>query len=162
MVMCVVKMIINKKMMGLGAICTVLALGLTGCSGHTALKSRTDSTSSVVLKPFSEMAVCQAAVSKMFYVPLNDVIATKTSHGIVHLSYTAQNKKVWDLKCRLSGDQILWADNTPDAHWKNGPSNPLLWFQVANSDLYIYENFNRVKTDCNPTLYSAGQFSSAT
>jgi hypothetical protein len=105
---------------------------------------------------YSSLEVCRAAVSKMFYVPVSMVSAHKKG-DIVQLSYTT-TQKTWHLHCQLHGNQIWWGKDTDKTPWENGRYDPLLWFQVNQNALFIYENYNRVKTDCNPTVYGPSDF----
>lgn len=69
----------------------------------------------------------------------------KVKAGIAYVHYVRQNDNTrWGIKCKLIGDQVMWASNNPDSlgRWRDDPADSVVKYSVNGNELMISEIYS--------------------
>lgn len=89
--------------------------------------------------------VCKAAAASMFGRDHKIMKLGKVKSGIAYVNYVRQNDNTrWGIKCKLIGDQVMWASNNPDSlgRWRDEPADSVVKYSVNGNELMISEIYS--------------------
>jgi hypothetical protein len=89
--------------------------------------------------------VCKAAAASMFSRDHKIMKLDKINSGIAYVHYIRQDDNSrWGIKCKLIGDQVLWASDNPDSigRWRDDPMDSVVKYFVSGGDLTITETYD--------------------
>lgn len=90
---------------------------------------------------FETRAICRTAIASIMGRDPKLIQTTASSDGVVLLTYLRPiDNFVWAYRCRLEGDQIVWA--MEPGRWREDPKDDKVSFEVvgAGMQLRIIEN----------------------
>lgn len=64
----------------------------------------------------------------------------KVESGIAYVHYIRQDDDTrWAIKCKLTGDQIMWASDNPDSigRWRDDPADSTVRYAVKGKKLLL-------------------------
>lgn len=89
--------------------------------------------------------VCKAAAASMFGRDHKIMKLDKVKSGIAYVHYIRQDDKSrWGIKCKLIGDQVLWASDNADSsgRWRDDPMDSVVKYSVSGKNLTITEAYS--------------------
>ncbi|QLS08426.1 hypothetical protein HV326_04575 [Enterobacter hormaechei] len=69
----------------------------------------------------------------------------KIESGIAYVHYIRQNDGTrWAIKCKLIGDQVMWASDNPDStgRWRDDPADGTVKYAVDGRKIIITELYS--------------------
>ena len=88
---------------------------------------------------------CKAGIAMLFGRDPEIIKIEKVSGGTVYLHYIRPDDgKKWKYKCKLDGDQVIWASNDPDSsgRWRTHPDDGVLTYQIQGSELRVQQMYS--------------------
>ncbi|HDS3824942.1 hypothetical protein [Morganella morganii] len=89
--------------------------------------------------------VCKAASAAMFGRDHKIMQLDKVESGIAYVHYIRQNDGTrWAIKCKLIGDQVMWASDNPDStgRWRDDPADSKVKYAVDGNKIIITELYS--------------------
>lgn len=89
--------------------------------------------------------VCKAASAAMFGRDHKIMQLDKVESGIAYVHYIRQNDGTrWAIKCKLIGNQVMWASDTPDStgRWRDDPADSTVKYAVEGKKIIITEVYS--------------------
>lgn len=89
--------------------------------------------------------VCKAAAASMFGRDHKIMKLDKIESGIAYVHYIRKDDGTrWAIKCKLIGDQVMWASDNPDStgRWRNDPADSVVKFTVNGKNITISEQYS--------------------
>lgn len=93
--------------------------------------------------------ICKAAIATMFSKHPSIILVDGIEGDMVRLSYVrSDDGTTWRYRCRISGDQIIWASDT--GRWRTHPDDEKVTFKIVGNAVIINEFYKdgstKVKT----------------
>ena len=88
---------------------------------------------------------CKAASAAMFGRDYKIMQLDKVESGIAYVHYIRQDDDTrWAIKCKLTGDQIMWASDNPDSigRWRDDPADSTVRYAVKGKKIIITERYS--------------------
>lgn len=89
--------------------------------------------------------VCKAASAAMFGRDHKIMQLDKVEAGIAYVHYIRQNDGTrWAIKCKLIGDQVMWASDNPDStgRWRDDPADSTVKYTIDGKKIIITELYS--------------------
>ena len=89
--------------------------------------------------------VCKADSDAMFGRDHKIMQLDKIESGIAYVHYIRQNDGTrWAIKCKLIGDQVMWASDNPDStgRWRGDPAYGTVKYAVDGRKIIITELYS--------------------
>ncbi len=89
--------------------------------------------------------VCKAASAAMFGRDHKIMQLDKVESGIAYVHYIRQNDGTrWAIKCKLIGDQVMWATDNPDStgRWRADPADGTVKYAFEGRKIIITEFYS--------------------
>ncbi|ROP60075.1 hypothetical protein EDF81_2903 [Enterobacter sp. BIGb0383] len=89
--------------------------------------------------------VCKAAAASMFDRDHKTMKLDKVESGIAYVHYIRPvDNSRWAIKCKLMGDQVMWASDNPDStgRWRDDPADSVVRFSVEGKKLTLSEIYS--------------------
>jgi hypothetical protein len=86
--------------------------------------------------------ICKAASAAMFGRDHKIMQLDKVESGIAYVHYIRQNDGTrWAIKCKLIGDQVMWASDNPDitGRWRDDPADSTVKYSIDGKKIIITE-----------------------
>ncbi|HIF7009334.1 TPA: hypothetical protein ACX39X_001188, partial [Klebsiella pneumoniae] len=86
--------------------------------------------------------ICKAASAAMFGRDHKIMQLDKVESGIAYVHYIRQNDGTrWAIKCKLIGDQVMWASDNPDStgRWRDDPADSTVKYSIDGKKIIITE-----------------------
>ncbi|NJT14764.1 hypothetical protein HCW64_21810 [Escherichia coli] len=102
-------------------------------------------SSSVLAAEVNVGQICKAASAAMFGRDHKIMKLDKTESGIAYVHYIRKDDGTrWAIKCKLIGDQVMWASDNPDStgRWRNDPADSIVRYSVSGNKLTIMEVYS--------------------
>ena len=99
-------------------------------------------TASVQASGVTVGQVCKAASAAMFGRDHKIMQLDKVESGIAYVHYIRQNDGTrWAIKCKLIGDQVMWASDNPDitGRWRDDPADSTVKYSIDGKKIIITE-----------------------
>ncbi len=83
--------------------------------------------------------ICKAASAAMFGRDHKIMQLDKVESGIAYVHYIRQNDGTrWAIKCKLIGDQVMWASDNPDStgRWRDDPADSTVKYSIDGKNNY--------------------------
>lgn len=94
-------------------------------------------------KHFSESEICRAGIASIMLQDYDKTQLTNSDSGIHSFSYTRDvDNTIWEYRCRLDGNQIVWRGNAlgdSEGPWRNRPADIVYLFEEDENKLSIFE-----------------------
>ncbi|HHQ6628666.1 TPA: hypothetical protein ACSTL1_000077 [Serratia fonticola] len=88
---------------------------------------------------------CKAAAASMFGRDHKIMKLDKVKSGIAYVHYIRKDDNSrWGIKCKLIGDQVLWASDNPDSigRWRDDPMDSVVKYSISGGDLTVTETYS--------------------
>lgn len=88
--------------------------------------------------------ICKAAAATMFGRDHKIMKLDKVASDIAYVHYIRKDDGTrWAIKCKLIGDQVMWASDNPDSsgRWRNDPADSVVKFTINGKKVTITENY---------------------
>ncbi len=85
--------------------------------------------------------VCKAASAAMFGRAHKIMQLDKVESGIAYVHYIRQNDGThWAIKCKLIGDQVMWASDNPDStgRWRDDTADSTVKYAIDSKKNNYY------------------------
>lgn len=89
--------------------------------------------------------ICKAASAAMFGRDHKIMQLDKVESGIAYVHYTRQiDGTRWAIKCKLIGDQVMWASDNPDSsgRWRDDPADSTVKYNIDGNKIIITELYS--------------------
>jgi hypothetical protein len=89
--------------------------------------------------------ICKAASAAMFGRDHKIMKLDKVESGIAYVHYIRQDDDTsWAIKCKLIGDQVMWASDNPDSsgRWRNDPADDVVKYSIDGNKITITEIYS--------------------
>ncbi len=99
--------------------------------------------------------VCKAASAAMFGRDHRIMQLDKVESGIAYVHYIRQNDGTrWAIKCKLIGDQVMWASDNPDStgRWRDDPADGTVTYAIDGRKIIITEIYSDGSSTSNSYL----------
>ncbi|WP_319854687.1 hypothetical protein [Klebsiella quasipneumoniae] len=86
--------------------------------------------------------ICKATSAAMFGRDHKIMQLDKVESGIAYVHYIRQNDGTrWAIKCKLIGDQVMWASDNPDStgRWRDDPADSTVKYSIDGKKIIITE-----------------------
>ncbi|WP_208443052.1 hypothetical protein [Pantoea agglomerans] len=88
---------------------------------------------------------CKAASAAMFGRDHKIMQLDKVESGIAYVHYIRQDDDTrWAIKCKLIGDQVMWASNNPEStgRWRDDPADSTVKYAINGKKIIITELYS--------------------
>lgn len=88
---------------------------------------------------------CKAASAAMFGRDHKIMRLDKVESGVAYVHYIRQDDGTrWAIKCKLIGDQVMWASNNPDStgRWRDDPADSTVKYAINGKKIIITELYS--------------------
>lgn len=88
---------------------------------------------------------CKAASAAMFGRDHKIMQLDKVESGVAYVHYIRQDDSTrWAIKCKLIGDQVMWASNNPDStgRWRDDPADSTVKYAINGKKIIITELYS--------------------
>lgn len=102
-------------------------------------------TASVQASEVTVGQICKAASASMFGRDHKIMHLDKVESGIAYVHYIRQNDGTrWAIKCKLIGDQVMWASDNPDStgRWRDDRADSTVKYSVNGKKIIITEAYS--------------------
>ncbi|EKM0375850.1 hypothetical protein SMX93_001140 [Cronobacter turicensis] len=89
--------------------------------------------------------ICKAASAAMFGRDHKIMKLDKVESDIAYVHYIRQSDGTrWAIKCKLIGDQVMWASDNPDStgRWRDDPEDSTVKYSVDGKKIIITELYS--------------------
>lgn len=89
--------------------------------------------------------VCKAASAAMFGRDHKIMQLDKVESGVAFVHYIRQDDGTrWAIKCKLIGDQVMWASNNPESigRWRDDPADSTVKYAINGKKIIITELYS--------------------
>ncbi|HHR5880152.1 TPA: hypothetical protein ACS7XF_000049 [Providencia alcalifaciens] len=89
--------------------------------------------------------VCKAASAAMFGRDHKIMQLEKIESAVAYVHYIKPvDGTRWAIKCKLIGNQVMWASNNPDSigRWRDDPLDEKVFYNVKDDQLSITEMYS--------------------
>ncbi len=84
-------------------------------------------------------------LASMFGRDHNIMKLDKVKSGVAYVHYIRQDDNSrWGIKCKLIGNQVLWASDNPDSigRWRDDPMDSVVKYSISGGDLTVTETYS--------------------
>ncbi|QXB60855.1 hypothetical protein [Pantoea agglomerans] len=88
---------------------------------------------------------CKAASAAMFGRDHKIMQLDKVESGVAYVHYIRQDDGTrWAIKCKLIGDQVMWASNNPEStgRWRDDPADSTVKYAINGKKIIITELYS--------------------
>lgn len=88
---------------------------------------------------------CKAASAAMFGRDHKIMQLDKVESGVAYVHYIRQDDDTrWAIKCKLIGDQVMWASNNPEStgRWRDDPADSTVKYAINGKKIIITELYS--------------------
>ncbi|MGY8619684.1 hypothetical protein [Pantoea eucalypti] len=88
---------------------------------------------------------CKAASAAMFGRDHKIMQLDKVESGVAYVHYIRQDDGTrWAIKCKLIGDQVMWASNNPEStgRWRDDPADSTVKYAINGKKIIITEFYS--------------------
>lgn len=88
--------------------------------------------------------ICKASAASMFGRDHKIMKLDKIESGIAYVHYfRTQDNSRWAIKCKLIGDQVMWASDNPDSsgRWRDDPLDSVVKYSIEGKNITITETY---------------------
>ncbi|EKN6165365.1 hypothetical protein AB8884_03600 [Yersinia enterocolitica] len=89
--------------------------------------------------------ICKAASAAMFGRYHKIMKLDKVESGVAYVHYIRQSDSTrWAIKCKLIGDQVMWASDNPDSsgRWRDNPADSTVKYAINGKKIIITEVYS--------------------
>ncbi|WP_103120578.1 hypothetical protein [Methylopila sp. Yamaguchi] len=100
------------------------------------------SGSSAFAKDIGVPEICKATIAKVMGRDPRIIRTDTQESGIYYLSYVRDDGTLWSYRCRLEGNQVIWASDK--GRWRTHPDDETLTYRLSQDrrSLTISEKFS--------------------
>lgn len=96
--------------------------------------------------------ICKAASAVIFGRDHKIMKLDKVESGIAYVHYIRQSDSTqWSIKCKLIGDQVMWASDNPDSsgRWRDNPADSIVKYAINGKKIIITEVYSDGSSSSN-------------